>query len=84
MGLTCGCRRVRWLQGRQPPVRQVAERIARQLGLRDKPLDPNGNGWWIWALVRWAEERDPESGHTAFVLRRPVVEALQRLHIVRV
>ena len=62
---------------------RFAERIARQLGLRDKPLDPYGNRWWIWALVRWAEERDPESGHTAFVLRRPVVEALQRLDMAR-
>ena len=60
-----------------------AERIARQLSLRDKPPDPNGDRWWLWVLVRWAEQRDPESGHTAFVLRHPVVEALQRLGIVR-
>ena len=59
-----------------------AERIARELGLRNKPLDPNGNAWWLFALVRWAG-RDPESGDTAFVLRRPVVEALQRVGIVR-
>jgi hypothetical protein len=60
-----------------------AERIARQLGLNEKPLDPNGNAWWLWVLVRWAEPpRDPESGHTAFVLRRPVVEALQQLGIL--
>jgi hypothetical protein len=58
-----------------------AGRIARQLGLTEKPLDPNGIGWWLWALVRWAGERDPESGHTAFVLRRPAVEALQQLGI---
>ena len=58
---------------------KFAERIARQLGLIEKPIDPNGGAWWLWALVRWAEERDPESGHTAFVLRRPVVEALRRL-----
>jgi hypothetical protein len=55
-----------------------AKRIAQELGLRDKPLDTNKNAWWLWALVRWARERDPESGHTAFVLRRPVVEALKR------
>jgi hypothetical protein len=58
-----------------------AERIARQLGLTEKPLDPNGTGWWLWALVHWADERDSESGHTAFVLRRPAVEALQQLGI---
>ena len=61
---------------------RFAERIARKLSLRDKPHDPNGNRWWLWVLVR-AKGRDPESGHTAFVLRRPVVEALQRLGIVR-
>src|SRR4051794_39556228 len=38
---------------------KFAERIARQLGLSDKPLDPNGNPWWLWVLVRWASERDP-------------------------
>lgn len=60
---------------------KFAERIARQLGLNDKPLDPNGNAWWLWALVRWASERDP-SGHTMFVLRRPVIEALTQLGIL--
>jgi hypothetical protein len=59
-----------------------AGRIARELGLRNKPPDPNRNRWWLWVLVRWAEELDSESGHTAFVLRRPVVEALQRAGIV--
>jgi hypothetical protein len=58
---------------------KLAERIARHLGLSEKPLDPNGMPWWLWALVRWADERDPESGHTAFVLRRPAVQALQQL-----
>jgi hypothetical protein len=58
-----------------------AERIARQLGLTEKPLDPNGTAWWLWALVHWAAKRDPESGHTAFVLRRPAVEALKKLGI---
>ena len=42
---------------------------------------PSKNRWWLWALVHWADERDPESGHTAFVLRRPAVEALQQLGI---
>ena len=61
---------------------KFAERIARQLGRSEKPLDPNGTAWWLWVLVRWAEECDPESGHTAFVLRRPAVEALQQLGIL--
>jgi hypothetical protein len=60
---------------------RFAERVARQLGLSAKPHDPNGEAWWLWALVRWAEDRDPESGHTVFVLRRPAVEALQQLGI---
>lgn len=59
---------------------KLAERIARQLGLHDKPRDPNGNAWWLWVLVRWASEQDP-NGHTAFVLRRPVIEAAARLGI---
>jgi hypothetical protein len=58
---------------------KFAERIARQRGLSEKPLDPGGTAWWLWVLVRWADERDPESGHTVFVLRRPAVEALQQL-----
>jgi hypothetical protein len=61
---------------------KFAERIARLLGLSGKPLDPNGNAWWLWVLVCWANERDLESGHTAFVLRRPVIEALRRAGIV--
>ena len=59
-----------------------AKQIARKLGLSDKPLDPNGSAWWLWVLVRWAEERDQKSGHTAFALRRPVVEALHRLALL--
>jgi hypothetical protein len=58
---------------------KFAERVARALGLREKPLDPGGYGWWLWALVHWADERDAESGHTAFVLRPEVVEALERM-----
>jgi hypothetical protein len=55
-----------------------AERVARQLGLSEKPPDPNGYGWWLWVLVHWADERDA-GGDTAFVLRPEVVEALERL-----
>jgi hypothetical protein len=60
---------------------KFAERVARHLGLTEKPLDPGGTGWWLWALVRWAEDRDPESGHTVFVLRQPAVEALEQLGV---
>jgi hypothetical protein len=55
-----------------------AGRVAGQLGLSEKPLDPNGNGWWLWVLVHWADERDA-SGDTAFVLRPEVVKALERI-----
>jgi len=61
---------------------KFAERVARQLGLTEKPLDPNGNEWWLWVLVHWADERDV-SGNTAFVLRPEVVEALGRLVRIR-
>ena len=61
---------------------KFAERVARHLGLTDKPLDPGGTRWWLWALVRWFEDRDPESGHTVFVLRRPAVEAMEWLGVV--
>jgi hypothetical protein len=32
-----------------------AERVARQLGLSEKPRDPGGGEWWLWTLVRWAD-----------------------------
>jgi hypothetical protein len=57
---------------------KFAGRVASQLGLSEKPLDPNGNGWWLWVLVHWAGERGA-GGDTAFVLRPEVVEALERL-----
>jgi len=60
---------------------KFAARFARQLGLIDKPLDPGGVRWWLWALVRWADGYDADSGHTVFVLRRPAVEALCQLRL---
>jgi hypothetical protein len=60
---------------------KFAERVARHLGRTEKPLDPKDEAWWLWVLVRWAEDRDPQSGHTVFVLRQPVVEALQQLGV---
>jgi hypothetical protein len=61
---------------------KFAGRIARQLGLAEKPADPSGTAWWLWVLVRWARERDP-NGHTAFVLRQPAVEAIESLGLTQ-
>jgi hypothetical protein len=40
------------------------------------------NGFWLDVLAGWAADRDTVSGHTAFVLRRPVREAITQLKIV--
>ncbi len=53
----------------------LASRVARLLGFVEPP-----RGFWLNVLAGWAENTDP-SGHTAFVLRRPVIEALTRLGI---
>jgi 5-methylcytosine-specific restriction protein A len=58
---------------------KFAQLVAKKLGLTEKPIDPSGTGWWLWALVRWADGRDPASRHTVFVLRKPAVEALRQL-----
>jgi hypothetical protein len=55
---------------------RLAHRVATELGVRQKP-----NGFWLFVLVDWAhgvDRLDPK-GHTYFVLREPVVEALRRL-----
>ncbi len=54
----------------------LASRVAHHLGVVEPP-----QGFWLFVLVRWADERDA-SGHTAFVLRRPVIEALTQLGIL--
>jgi hypothetical protein len=54
----------------------LAHRVAHKLGIQERPKN-----FWLWVLVVWAHVRDRESGHTAFVLRRPVIEALTRLGI---
>ncbi len=54
----------------------LARRVAEQLGIVEPP-----KGFWLHVLVMWAKHRDSESGHTAFVFRRPVIEALTRLGI---
>ncbi len=55
----------------------LAGRVARRLGVTSRP-----RGFWLFVLADWAQEKDAR-GHTAFVLRRPVIEALRRLGIVR-
>jgi hypothetical protein len=61
---------------------RLSERVGPHLGFRDPPLD-----FWPYVLVRWAAERDPTNGdgprtQIAHVLRRPAIEALQRLGLV--
>jgi len=55
----------------------LARRVAQQLGIVEPP-----KGFWLHVLAGWAKNRDPESGNTAFVLRRPVIQALTRLDIL--
>lgn len=57
----------------------LAELVARELGLKQKPLDTSKQERWLWTLVYWADERDAITGHTAFVLRPEVVAALSEL-----
>jgi hypothetical protein len=52
-----------------------AGRVAQQLGIREKP-----KGFWLYVLAEWGDKG--ELGHQAFVLRRPVIEALTRLGIL--
>lgn len=54
-----------------------ASRVASAMGITSVP-----NGFWLDVLAGWAEERDAVSGHTSFIMRRPVIEALARLGIV--
>lgn len=61
----------------------LAGGVARQLGLSEKPLDPNGYAWWLWVLVHWAEKRD-SNGDTAIVLRPEVITALERLAFIQI
>jgi hypothetical protein len=51
-----------------------ARRIAEYLGVNEPP-----NDFWLNVLADWASDVETESGHQAFVLRRPVVEAMQEL-----
>jgi len=54
----------------------LAGRVARLLRISEPP-----KGFWLYVLAGWADRRDAASGHTAFVLRRPVIKALMRLGV---
>jgi predicted HNH restriction endonuclease len=55
---------------------KLAQKVAGLLGVSVIPGVP-GNKSWLFVLIHWAE--DHPSGHTSYVLRRPVVEALTQL-----
>jgi len=55
----------------------LAKRVAQELGITERP-----RGFWLFVLVDWAYALDPARGHTLFVLRQPVIEALQRLGVL--
>jgi HNH endonuclease len=55
-----------------------AHRVASQLGQHEQPEPRPGEGFWVWVLVHWADKKDAK-GHTRFILRPEVVEALKRL-----
>lgn len=55
----------------------LATRVANRMGIEEVP-----NGFMLDVLAGWADERDPRSGHTSFILRNPVIEALTRLGVL--
>lgn len=55
----------------------LAKRVGEELGYEERP-----RGFWLFILVDWAHDFDPIHGHTLFTLRRPVIEALERLHLI--
>lgn len=54
---------------------KLARRVAEQLGFSQPP-----RGFWLFVLVDWAKEHPDDA--TAYVLRRPVIEALARIGII--
>jgi hypothetical protein len=54
----------------------LAHRVAENLGINEPP-----NDFWLFVLVDWTTDVETESGHQAFTLRRPVVDALQELGV---
>jgi len=58
---------------------KFAHRLAEQLGVHEPPrADEFSGAWWGYVLVDWANERGT-LGHTAYVMRAPLVSALRRL-----
>lgn len=55
---------------------KLAKRVAHSLGINEAP-----QGFWLYVLAGWGDELDAMSGHTTFVLRRPVIAALTMLGI---
>lgn len=55
---------------------KFAGRVAEQLGIHEKP-----EGFWLYVLAKWAKQKDAK-GHTQFILRKPVCEAMQRLGLI--
>lgn len=55
---------------------KLGRKIAEHLGVNEAP-----NDFWLLVLVDWASDVETESGHQAFTLRRPVVEAMRNLGI---
>lgn len=55
---------------------KLAQKVAGLLGVGEIPGEP-GKKSWLFVLIHWAE--DHPLGHTAYVLRRPVIEALTQL-----
>jgi hypothetical protein len=57
----------------------LAHRLAEELGVDEPPLrEVWPKGWWGYVLVDWADKRG-SLGHTAYVMRPPLVAALHRL-----
>ena len=52
---------------------KFAKGLAAAMGIDSAP-----HGFWLFVLADWGPSLDEESGNTLFVLRRPVIEALQR------
>ena len=55
---------------------RLAHMVCTELGISAPP-----GGWWLLVLAKWATKPDA-AGHTLFILRRPVVEALQSTGIL--
>ena len=52
-----------------------AGKVAKEMGIHEKP-----EGFWLYVLAKWATRKDAK-GHTQFILRKPVREAMEQLGI---